>query len=440
MVRVLDKETVLIIIVIAAGIILTLSNEFIWMDLDMFPDIDGSLIVGITASITISLVLLKINKRHQIRINRQVSEIRTIVVNQDRSAKREKENPRVHMLDILIEMDKQCSRILKDYSTYMGVKNISVKGHISIADQNWYYLRTASQNIDKPEISLDKYLDADMIKLLKSISSSCKIHSSSRGESQSRFVTQASSLQKNIKSAIDKLSNLTEKKFFINTDRSKYPPESKVYVEVVCMYIRNRDIIIEVFDEDGNKMMTEKINPEKNKSESNPSHIYEINFDMDKKWKIGEIYTIKATYGMFLSENLFTIDRFDPAIMTDKDVYDLKDEVSISLIYPSLVKDIKKIQHVKNKYPKLTILSPHDKIVQYRLNEMDKETGIFLGTIKIIGPDDCNLRIPDGLKNSSTDLAHKKTRAVCIKAKAGDVITITCENNPKSIKKTITVQ
>lgn len=436
------KEIAIIIAAVTVSALIIFLNEGAGVKLGIISEIDRSLIVGITVSIVIPMALLKINKEHRIKTDMQIREIRTIVINQERDAREAKERACAEMLSVLNDMDKKCFQILKEIKTHMGVKSHNNKLHATTMDQNCNYLRaTSTKKIDKPDVSLDKYFEVDVIKLLKNISSMSKYYPSVREGPQFHFINVIPTLREKIKHVIDLLSKTLEKKFIINTDRIMYPLGSTVYVDIIQFLNRNRDVIIEVFNEDGKKMIKKKIRPIKNRSEDKANYIYEISFKMDgKKWKIGERYTVKAVCGRQMSERYFEIDRYNPEIQTDKDNYDLKDSILITVIDANFSKDSKKIQHVGDKYSRLTIWSPHNRIKQYRLIEKNEGSGIFQGRIGIITINNDGSRISIKTENGTIKkTCGKGAEDGYIEARTGDTITISYEHQCKYIEKKIEI-
>lgn len=438
-----DRQTMGVMITAVVGAVIVLSNEIFGIDLDIIPSIGKPLVISISASIIISLVLLKINKRHQNKINRQIREIRTIVVSQDKDTKKKKGRAYKNMLEVLKNMEEKCTQISMAYQTYEKSKYSDVKKYKSIIEQNYNELKTISaDNLD----SLDEpgnYFENDTIQSLKMIYKMCNIHLGSSAGLKTVYIKVGFLIHEKITLAIKDLENALVEKFTISTDRNLYFFDNIVYVTAKVLSVRNHNIVFEVFNEDEDRLIIKKINPEKSKSEDTEKNLYKIHFEIrGKKWKDEETYVIKATYNRMITECSFNIRHLATMMYTDKGNYDLKDDIVIGVVDPNSCKDVEKIGYVGDKNPKLTIKSSYGKIKRYRLKEIDKSAGIFDGKIRIITVRDDNSRVPIVTKNG----VIKKTRGKkgsdgYIEAKAGDSITFIYKNKYKdALEKTITIK
>lgn len=189
------------------------------------------------------------------------------------------------------------------------------------------------------------------------------------------------------------LTPATQKSHLINvdvkSDKLVYPLEAKIHMRArLPSVILGQPLEFSVYNSEKKLLVYRKINPEKySNSESKKHGIYQISFQMKGKyWKIREPYTIVARHGLAEAHDSFVIDQREPVVMTDKSMYLSNSTIIITIIDPDQNKDSLKAETIGCKRDScLSISTSLGKIKRYKLIETGNDTGIFQGTIKILG-------------------------------------------------------
>ena len=97
-------------------------------------------------------------------------------------------------------------------------------------------------------------------------------------------------------------------------------------------------------------------------------------------------YIARATCGGLVSEEMFAVDQSAPVVQTDKSVYMIDGDMTVTVLDPSANTDSAAEEHVGNaEKSRLVIKSPHGTIDGYRLEETGRSTGIFQGIVRCMG-------------------------------------------------------
>ena len=181
-------------------------------------------------------------------------------------------------------------------------------------------------------------------------------------------------------------------------DKTVYPLKSKLYIRVNCPDIIFGKTIDLVITDSKNKVIRSKqIDPITHPdSELKQAGIYQESFQMNETdMNIGEVYTVHASHGDAWAEDTCVVDRRTPVIQTDNSVYLLGSDMILSVIDPDADKDSQKPEFVGDSSESLlTISSSIGSIDGYKLRETGDSTGIFQGTIGLVGVLDNGTIIP----------------------------------------------
>jgi len=175
----------------------------------------------------------------------------------------------------------------------------------------------------------------------------------------------------------------------VSFDRTVYPLKSKLYVRVNCQDILfGRPINLEIANSDNKIIDSRQIDPITHPdSELKRAGIYQESFQMnDTDWKVGEVYTVRASHGNAIVYDGCTTDKRTPVIQTDESKYFSGSDMILTIIDPDADKDSQKVEIVGDSPESfLTISTSIDRIEGIKLLETGDSTGIFQGVIGLIG-------------------------------------------------------
>lgn len=176
----------------------------------------------------------------------------------------------------------------------------------------------------------------------------------------------------------------------VHSDKSVYPLGARIHIRArLPSIILGEPLIFSIYNSQKKLLVFRKLVPEKYDNFELKKHgIYQISIRMQgSDWKINEKYTITAKHGSAEAQDYFVVDRREPVLMTDRAIYHFNDYMIVTVIDPDENKDSEKIGTIGNrKYSYLSVSTSLGKIVKYKLEETGKNTGIFQGKIKILGP------------------------------------------------------
>lgn len=184
---------------------------------------------------------------------------------------------------------------------------------------------------------------------------------------------------------VEKIHNLSLERdipLVLQTDKEVYSYGSDMIVTITNPYfIHGEPILLEIFNEK-NEIVYKNSIP----VDANAKGIYqEIIAIEGKDWSIpGSQYIIKANYAdKFAELSIFTSD-FGIAIELDQKVYSWTDKVYFTIVAPDLVHDPTKIEEIGDSPSSIvTISTSKGTLMNYKLIETDKDTGIFIGEITL---------------------------------------------------------
>ena len=172
----------------------------------------------------------------------------------------------------------------------------------------------------------------------------------------------------------------------IHLDRNVYPPNGTVRAKVVSGDpFPSKKIAITILDENLATLAkkTGKI-PAASQDKSS-----ENTFEVDIRLKgvvVGGEYLARAICGGLSSEATFVVDQIPPGMETDKSIYAIDSDITITVIDLTADTNTRKKEYIGNtKKSRLLIESPHGKIDYYRLEETGASTGVYQGTIRCMG-------------------------------------------------------
>lgn len=178
----------------------------------------------------------------------------------------------------------------------------------------------------------------------------------------------------------------------VSSDRTVYPTDSIVHVQVNLPEIIPNEIIrIKVLDPSNKVLVTKEIDPNAQPAEQQASNIFETIYEMKgDDWKVGNTYTVIANYGPSEeAADSYLIDERMPALQSDKSVYEWGDDMILTIIDPDADKDNDKAEIAGDRQDsKLIIKSSKKTLENYRLRETGDSTGIFQGIVGFIGVED----------------------------------------------------
>ena len=173
-------------------------------------------------------------------------------------------------------------------------------------------------------------------------------------------------------------------------DRTVYPLNAVMHLRAgMNKLIQNEMLSFEIFDFRKNKLFSKRINPKNKKYRVAPDVLlFEATTKMKgNKWKIGEQYTLRVTYGKHQYESHTIIAKRNSIILTDRETYLLGSDAIITVIAPDFDLDNDKPEFIGNKpNNKITISSSVAKLKNYKLRETGDSTGIFQGVIGFLPP------------------------------------------------------
>lgn len=416
-----------------------------------------TLFAEIIVSIFITLMLLWTTKINEVKMSHKITSILDIV--EQREINRIKNERLAHseILTALKEANGMTDQILIDCQTYNDCKYLSEK--ISHKEQ----ILLSCKRLE--ELSIKQFDDAGkmqaeffpygLLGTIKTISNVCKHKPKFSNNDTTINVDFCNYIEDMITPIIIELSNslpnsesppshvdvkenLTfENHFSVSTDRSVYPLEGVIHVQInMPNPTQGKLIVFDIFNNKRTLLLTKTIMADPDNMTSHDSRIFEASFKMEgDDWRVGESYIARATHCGLYAEDAFGIDRRTPVVQTDKSVYMIGDDVILTVIDPDADKDSDLIDYVGDRNnSKLTIESKNGKISGYRLHETGNGTGIFQGVIRIIGVRQNGTIIPHNTGEKIID----KTQGTgnndgYIGVRPGDEIIIRYQNDSKII-------
>lgn len=402
-----------------------------------------TLFIEIIIGIVISLFLLWTAKTNELKMEKKVDKMSDILKKTERSHMKKSTDVRHLMLKSLNDIDGIVVEVLSTYKKYDDSRGLSKQEYekeiLTLYTQLVKLLKT---ELDDP-VNMNREFFSDVISSdIRWISKTCKNKPNFSTRSPIADSSFYDNLHRNIIKTIEDLHNSFsdysyDHVFTISTDQSVYPLESKIYVQANIRYaVDGIPIEFEIVNSKEKMLDAKTVNIEPKYLTHPESGIYEIDFKMKgDDWKVGEEYTVRATYGKRSEEYTFTIDQRTPVIQTDKGVYMIDSDMIVTVIDPDSDKDSEVVEYVgDHKGSKLTITTEHGTIDTYRLEETGDSTGIFQGVIGILGKRKDGTTIPF---NTGTEII-KKTQGTgdedgYIEASPGDEITLTYQYGSKTV-------
>ncbi len=175
----------------------------------------------------------------------------------------------------------------------------------------------------------------------------------------------------------------------IKCDKSVYPNLAKVYMRArIPSLIVGEPIIFEITNSSQVVIFYQKMNPTDSEMPELREHgIYQTSFQMKKgNCMDKDTLLIKAQHGNDYSYDYSTVSQRTPIIQSDKSVYDWNSDMILTVIDPDANKDSMMEEYVGDRIDsKLIISSSKGQLVNYRLKETGKNTGIFQAILGFIG-------------------------------------------------------
>lgn len=224
-----------------------------------------------------------------------------------------------------------------------------------------------SRNIDKMDVRAYEIVKAEAQKMLEEIRNRSELSESSDEQSPDGIGQQSLS---------------------VSASSTTYPLHSVIYVRAkIERLLDGNKIRYEILDQRGEVIERKDLDPkDRQYADLTKFGIFEVSFKMrGVKWKVGDAYAVRATYGSLSAEDAFSITHNAPVVQSDKDAYVVGSDMIITVIDPDANVDGNAVDHAGDRrYSKLVVESPRDKIDGYRLLEDGADTGIFQGSVRII--------------------------------------------------------
>ena len=171
-------------------------------------------------------------------------------------------------------------------------------------------------------------------------------------------------------------------------DRTVYPIGGTVYVRTrVIPVITGENITCKVFDQKGNRLWSEEIDPKGagRDPELSSRGIFETSFQIrGPEWKTECRYRITAAFGGQTADAEFFVNHHVPVIQSDKTAYTLPSTMILTVVDPDSNKDGRSVESIGDRPDsKIVIESDLGRIDGYRLVESGPGTGIFQGLVEI---------------------------------------------------------
>lgn len=172
----------------------------------------------------------------------------------------------------------------------------------------------------------------------------------------------------------------------VRCDKVVYPLGATVHIRVTTSDILiGKKIFIDVVDQKEKSLFSKKIDPLSSQYSKVKTPFYQISFKMKgNQWNIGSKYTIVARYGTAEVSDSYIIDRRHPVIQTDRSVYMLGRDIILTVVDPDANLDSQKAEILGGKPNQKVTIRAKDEIINYRLVETGKDTGIFQGTVRLL--------------------------------------------------------
>ena len=180
----------------------------------------------------------------------------------------------------------------------------------------------------------------------------------------------------------------TELAISAEVDRTVYPIGGTVYVRTrVIPVIAGENILFQAFDQKGNRLWSEEIDPQDAGSDPSLSArgIFEASFQiLGPEWKTECRYRITATFRGQTADVEFFVNHHVPVIESDKPAYTLPSAMIITVVDPDSNKDNRSVESIGDRPDsRIVIETDLGKIDGYRLVESGPGTGIFQGVVEI---------------------------------------------------------
>lgn len=180
----------------------------------------------------------------------------------------------------------------------------------------------------------------------------------------------------------------TELAISAEVDRTVYPIGGTVYVRTrVIPVIAGENILFQAFDQNGNRLWGEEIDPQGTglNPDLSARGIFEASFQiLGPEWKTECRYRITATFRGQTADVEFFVNHHVPVIESDKPAYTLPSAMIITVVDPDSNKDNRSVESIGDRPDsRIVIETDLGRIDGYRLVESGPGTGIFQGVVEI---------------------------------------------------------
>lgn len=228
----------------------------------------------------------------------------------------------------------------------------------------------------------------------------------------------------------------------VRSDRDSYPPRSTIYASVrIDPPLRNGLIECEILDRGGVVVARRDLDARRD-PDLGQQGVFGVSFEAGGGWEAGE-YAIKARCGGQAAESKFSIVQSAPSISTDRDVYAVGSDMTVTVEDPDANRDGKAAEHAGNRPgSKLVVESRRGRITGLRLQETGPCTGRFEGRVNIAKVPAAWPPIGRWMPASvfakfGWALGRRKDRAGRVECGRGEEITLRYENGADTAVRTV---
>ncbi len=421
---------------------------------------NSTLIVEVGIGIIVTLTILMITKISEYRMDAKVSNVLDIVKERAQIQKEKEKQVYLSTLSSFNEIQEEIIIVLNASTSYERSKDHAdketQKDQIILSCNR--IKKFSEKALNDPNKISSEFFDLDTIGKIKTISHTCKNKPEFSENNKTVDVSFCSNLKNMIGPIITELNKKIEPQvglkqpkleddvdggsITVSSDRTVYPLNSTMHMRVNLPYvIKDMKVLFEVFNFKEKLLLSQTIDPEKHDdSELAEGNIFQACFKMEgDEWKIGETYVVRATYGSSQIEDSFTIDQRMPIVLSDKTAYSVGSKIILTIIDPDADKDNEVVEFVGDREDsKIIIESTYGKIDGYRLKETGPSTGIFTGSIGILGIGKNGIIIPQDFDGK----IRYKTQGISIDdgfigGANGDEITIRYMNSANVVSSSV---
>ena len=394
---VIEKKYILAIIVTIA---LTIFFAWIFTSTDEISN-NVTLVVEVGIGIIITTIIYAFSRKSGRIIEQKINQTMIMVKDQHQYSKTPKHTKQYTLSTILEHIKKSISNIQDGIEDYNGLNHPTQKDkdHIILQckDLQNYMQANITSYIQLSENPNDTSFE-NLTKILKLYPWTPIFNDDQKIVNGSNYLRLLEFLPSDLPEKITAESKITlqpQKETTITTshmqvscDRSVYPLDSIIHVQANLDSVIKGDLIIfEILDSNRKLLLSKELDPAICDVSNMEHGVFQIDFKMiGDRWHAQNNYIVRATHGIFYSEDMFAIHRRVPVIQSDKSVYNVGDGMIITVIDPDADKDSERTEHVGDRQEsKLIIESPRGRIDGCQLMETGASTGIFQRVVGIAG-------------------------------------------------------